>query len=389
MHPTSFFSKNIDRFFYLIFLILIFIGNLTLKLIGIILPFFISKDRKGVVFFPYAFKGSDGEYRRILQYLPYFDEDKIPYSVKSITSDTIALKYYNGIRWKLYFFLIYVFYKRIFQITSVIKYDAVFIQRGLFPMYFDLKFPQLEKTVYKLNKNVVIDYWDSVFENQPDLTKETVKFAKTITVSNSFLFDNFTKLTTNVTQWNLSIVTSSYKVKTDFSLHHPIRLVWTGMPHNLANLKYIYPTLIQVNKVHPLVLVIIGKEAPVVDSLTIEHHLWNASTFHSLLQGADIGIYPEKNTIHANGKSAMKVMDFLTTGLAMIGVPYGIPKEVSHLNQLYLADNNEAWENGLLTLINDENLRKSLGTNARKTIIEHYDVLSNYNQFKKILFSKK
>ena len=57
--------------------------------------------------------------------------------------------YLKDDRWKLYFFLIYVFYKRIFQITSVIKYDAVFIQRGLFPMYFDLKFPQLEKTVYK------------------------------------------------------------------------------------------------------------------------------------------------------------------------------------------------------------------------------------------------
>ncbi|MEN9521700.1 MAG: hypothetical protein RL065_77, partial [Bacteroidota bacterium] len=379
---------NIDRFFYLIFLISIFIGNFILKLFGVILPIFAFKNRKGVVFFPYAFKGSDGEYRRILQYLPYFEKDKIPYKVKSITSDSKALEYYNGVRWKFYFFLIYVYYKRIFQILSVLKYEAVFIQRGLFPMYFDLQFPQLEATVFKLNKNVVIDYWDSVFENQPELTKNTVKFAKTITVSNQFLLDNFKKICTNLTQWNLSIVTSSYKEKTDFSLHSPIRLIWTGMPHNLANLKYIYPTLIKVNEKYPLVLVIVGKEAPTVEGLNIEHHFWNANTFHSLLQNADIGIYPEKNTVHANGKSAMKVMDFLSTGLSMIGVPYGIPKEVSHLNQLFIADNDVDWENGLITLIENEQLRKSLGNEARKTIIKHYDVLSNYNQFKEILFGK-
>jgi glycosyltransferase involved in cell wall biosynthesis len=161
------------------------------------------------------------------------------------------------------------------------------------------------------------------------------------------------------------------------------------MPHNLANLKYIYPTLIKVNSTFPLVLVIVGKEAPVVEGLTIEHHLWNANTFHSLLQNADIGIYPEKNTIHANGKSAMKVMDFLSTGLAMIGVPYGIPKEVSHLNQLFIANNETEWENGLIQLIQDEQLRKSLGNAARKTIIEHYDIVSNYQQLKNILFNKK
>ncbi|MFM2224981.1 MAG: hypothetical protein RJA07_1183 [Bacteroidota bacterium] len=383
-HPLT---RNWDRFCYAIFLVLLHFGNLILHIFGFILPLFSSsKKTKGVVFFPYGFKGSDGANRRIIQYLPLFEKENIPAVVCELTHDYTCNKYFHGVRWKWYFFLIYCYYKRIFQIPMVMKYDAVFIQRGMFPLYFDLKYPLMEKTIYKLNKNVVIDFWDSVFEGQPKLTIESLKYAKAVTVSNPFLYNNFLKWHTNVLMWNISIVTSKYKVKSDFAIHQPTRLIWTGLPHNLKNLGYIFPTLIKINKTHPIVLVIIGREAPIVEGLPVEHHLWNATTFHELLQQADIGIYPEKNSVHANGKSAMKVMDFLSTGLPMIGVPYGLPKEVKHLQHLYIADDETEWEIGLKKLIEDKSLREQLGKAARQIIVENYDVESSYNQLKQILF---
>ncbi|MEY4875455.1 MAG: hypothetical protein RL708_604 [Bacteroidota bacterium] len=389
MIPSNFFTKNWDRVCYAIFLVLLQCGNLILHIFGFVLPIFAStKKAKGVIFFPYGFKGSDGANRRIMQYIPFFEAENIPTKVCDLVDDDTCHKYFNGPRWKWYFFLLYCFYKRIFQIPMVMKYDAVFIQRGMFPLYFDLKIPLMEKIIYKLNKNVVIDFWDSVFEGQLELTIQSVKYSKVVTVSNSFLYENFSKWHSNVLMWNISIVTSKYKVKTDFTIQQPTRLVWTGLPHNLKNLGYIFPTLIKVNKTHPIVLVIIGRKAPEVKELNIEHHFWNESTFHNLLQSADIGIYPEKNSIHANGKSAMKVMDFLSTGLPMIGVPYGLPKEVKHLQHLYIADGETEWEIGLKKMIEEEVLREQLGKAARNTIVENYDVKASYNQLKKLLFDK-
>ncbi|MEY2830722.1 MAG: hypothetical protein RIQ33_2580 [Bacteroidota bacterium] len=390
MQPTTFIEKNWDRFCYLIFIISLKLGHIILEIIGIIAPIFGKLiTKKGVIFFPYGFKGSDGANRRIMQYTKFFDHENIPTKVCHIAHDDTCHKYFNGPRWKWYFFLLFCFYKRIFQTIAATKYEAIFIQRGMFPLYFDLKHPILEKTIYKINKNVTIDYWDSVFDGQLELTINTVKYAKTITVSNPFLEQNFKQWHAQVVPWNISMVTSKYLPKINFELNHPITLVWTGLPHNLKNLNYIFPTLIKVNKKYPLKLRIIGRQAPTVEGLEIEHHFWDANTFHQLLQTADIGIYPEKNTIHANGKSAMKVMDFLSTGLAMIGVPYGLPKEAKHLKNLFIADGEMEWENALIKLIENKPLREELGAAARQTIVDNYDVHNSYIRLKNILFDNK
>jgi glycosyltransferase involved in cell wall biosynthesis len=337
--------------------------------------------RKGLVFYPYAFIGTDGEYRRINQFLPFLEKDGIPYKVCRVMDHKKAHEQYEKGMLQRYALLIYVFYVRIFQILAALRYEKVFIQRGLWPVYFDLEHPFLEKTLYSINKNVVIDFWDSVFVKQEQLTLRSLKYAKVVSVSNEFLMEFFQAHHDCVMPFNVSIDLSAYTAKQEYSLHNPMRIVWTGQPHNLVNLSYIEAILEKVNQQYPLVLVVIGKEAPPFKRIAIEHHEWKKNSFYNLLESADIGIYPERNTAHAKGKSAMKVMDYLSAGLPMIGVPYGLAEGAIDGEHLLIAERDEDWQNAFARLVADQNLREKLGKNGRKLILDNYSIDENYKQF--------
>ncbi len=389
MSPEGFWNKSWDRCCYLVFLIVIATGScfahVYLSMLNI---FFGKKKREGIIFYPYAEKGSSGAYNRIQQFEKLLQSDNIPYKIAFTSQDDIAMQIYDGVRWKWYFYLLNLYWIRIFQLKEIFNYDVVVIQRGLFPFHYSLKKPLLEKLVAKINPNMVIDFWDSVFETQPVLVPLTVQYAKTVTVSNDFLKENFLRWNKNVVIWKLGFNTAEYQEKTDYEIHQPIRLVWTGLPHNLNNLDFVLPALEFIHQIHPIILVIIGREKPAFTSIPIEHHLWNANTFFDLLNGADIGIYPEKNSVHAKGKSAMKVMDYLTTGLPTIGVEYGLLAEAKHLENIYIANSVEDWKTGLQLLITDKKLREKIGTNGRQTVIENYSLNENYKSLKSILFEQ-
>ncbi len=382
--------RMIDKLAYLCFLIAKYIGYFILFLFRLILPvasLFIK--RKGVVFYPYAFIGTDGEYRRINQFLPYLEKDNIPFHVCTVMDHKKAHAQYEQGMPQRYLLLIYVFYRRIFQLTYALRYEHVFIQRGMWPVYFDLENPVLEKTLYAFNKNIVLDFWDSVFVKQEKLTVQSLKYAKAVSVSNEFLMEFFTAHHSNVLPFNVSIDLSTYRAKTDYQLHSPIRIVWTGQPHNLVNLSYIEAILAKVHQVHPLVLVVIGKAAPAFTSIPVEHHEWKKNTFYELLETADIGIYPERNTVHAKGKSAMKVMDYLSAGLPMIGVPYGLAEGAVNGEHLLVAEKDEDWQEAFNTLVNDITLREKLGRTGRKLILDNYSIDENYKQLLALFSIKK
>jgi len=367
--------RLIERGSYLCFLIAKYIGYLILFILRLILPFIsIFVKRKGILFYPYAFAGTDGEYRRINQFFPFLDQEKIPYKVCTLMDHKRANYLYDRSMFHRYVLLAYVFYRRIGQLFHALKYEHVFIQRGMWPLYFDLKESQLEKTLYSFHKNIILDFWDSVFVKQEKLTLDSLKYAKAVSVSNEFLMEFFKQHHSNVMPFNVSIDLNAYKAKSDYSLHSPLRIVWTGQPNNLVNLAYIESILEKIDKVYPLVLVVIGRAAPPFNKIAIEHHEWKKKSFYDLLESADIGIYPERNTVHAKGKSAMKVMDYLSTGLPIIGVPYGLAEGAIDGEHLIVAEQDEDWQKAFEQLVGDIHLREKLGRKGRKLIQDNYSI---------------
>ena len=68
--------------------------------------------------------------------------------------------------------------------------------------------------------------------------------------------------------------------------------------------------------------------------------------------------------------------------------PVGVNKEIiNHGKNSFLAETTEDWKRTLSLLIDDENLRKEIGKEARKTIEERYSVNAMKSEYLKILIN--
>ncbi|HRY32913.1 MAG TPA: glycosyltransferase [Bacteroidales bacterium] len=385
---ASAFHRLQAKLCYLCFIVLLNISFAITAMLHLIVPLLIRcRKKKDLILFPYAFKGSDGYIRRFEEYIPYLEREGRTFRICTTYSDEYARKMLAAGERKRYLFYLRLYWKRIPQVLAAAGYRAVFIQRGLFPVYFDLQYPHLEALLRKLNPHITIDYWDAVFDRQEGLVTRTIRFADQLSLSNEYIASWFSRFTGRRVLWKIAVNTERYRLKEDYTLHDPARLVWTGLPHNLKNLASFLPVLAGIAESRPLILVIISQQAVSCEGLTIEHHPWQADTFFQLLQSADIGLYPENNTVVAKGKSTMKVMDYLATGLPMIGVPFGLPPEVSGGRELLIAEEPATWRVQLLKLLDDRELREQLGRNGRKMIEENYSLDASYEVFRTFAFN--
>lgn len=382
-------NKYFGKVTYLIFLLLLNFTFLIIHLLSVFVYKKPSGKKKGdIIFYPYAFIGSDGYLRRFVEYYPFLDKEGINYRVCTLFTDSYARKQLQRNAVGRYMFYLHILWKRIPQVIAARHYKAAFIQRGLFPVYFDLEIPHLEKLMRKINNHITIDIWDSIFERQPVLVDETVVNADQLSLSNEFLMDHFQAFSGKLILWKVAINLDRYKVKNSYAIQDNARLFWTGLPHNLPYLEHFLPTLKEVAEIYPITLVLVCKQPIQYEGITIEHHLWDTDTFFDLLNSSDIGIYPEVNSVISKGKSTMKVMDYMSTGLPVVGVPYGLPSEAVHQRELLIAKSLMEWKQMLIRLLTDENLRKTLGENGRLMMEKYYSLEKSYLLFSNFAFSQ-
>jgi glycosyltransferase involved in cell wall biosynthesis len=91
-------------------------------------------------------------------------------------------------------------------------------------------------------------------------------------------------------------------------------------------------------------------------------------TFAKLIYDFDILVAPLKNTLWNEGKSALRVGIGMAMGIPVIASPVGEQKYVikNGVNGFF-AKNEEEWYNYLKMLIEDDNLRRRMGREGRKT----------------------
>jgi len=380
--------KNISRMHYVLMLISLSTGYFLCHILTLYFSIFpCRKNKKGdIIFFPFTQPGSDGFERRIRQYLPLFERDNTIYKVCSIYNDSIIQKIMGGNDIGRYRLFRKIFWIRFSQVLCAARYKSVFIQRGLFPLYPDQKSPHLEKLLYCINKNVTIDFWDSVWVYNSDLVDKTIKYCRQISCVNKFVYDHFKQSNKNKKIFPIGVDLKKYKIKTDYQTTNPVRLFYTGNPANVEEfLGVVNPVLNEISEKTKIILVLVTRQKLDTGKIRSEFHEFSEDTFFDLLAGSDIGLYAVEDSEISKGKMAMKVLDYLSAGLPAVASPYGILPGAENEKNLLIANDKEEWISAITRLCNDFELRKKLGTEGRKTAEREHNLEESYMQFRKML----
>lgn len=100
---------------------------------------------------------------------------------------------------------------------------------------------------------------------------------------------------------------------------------------------------------------------------------WSEETELSLLAEIDIGIMPLDDTPWARGKCGYKLLQHMAMASPVVASPVGVNSLiVSHGQNGYLASSDSEWAESLVKLIQNPELRKSMGQKALAKVDESY-----------------
>jgi len=348
---------------------------------------------------PYPLHESPSQRFRFEQYFGLLEHRGYQYSVQSfLNSEAWQVFFDSGktlIKIKL---LVLGFLKRIIALFKSPMYDFVFIHREAAP----LGPPVFEWIIVKvLKRKIIYDFDDAIWLTDRQEEPATLRLAKwrskvgsickwayKVSCGNDYLF-NYAAL------FNQRVVYNPTTIDTE-NLHHRvsnpvrdqashrIRIGWTGSHSTLKYLDEIQPVLLEIFKRYPGVeFIVIANRPPSLDiGSAVKFIPWNSETEIKDLLQFDIGIMPLPDDQWAKGKCGFKALQYMALELPVVASPVGVNSRIiNHGVNGFLCNTPDEWEEALKTLIEDSGLRKKMGVNGRKTVVENYSVLSNSANF--------
>src|SRR5205814_613886 len=125
-----------------------------------------------------------------------------------------------------------LFWQRLGWILKAHNYKAVFFQRALFPNYYNQRQAILEQLLRAYHNNITVDYFDADYVRNEPYYKNIIRNCDKVSVVSQFLYDYFSKVHPKVLFNELSVNAARYRIKSDYTIHQPVKIFWTGSAGN-------------------------------------------------------------------------------------------------------------------------------------------------------------
>jgi glycosyltransferase involved in cell wall biosynthesis len=264
--------------------------------------------------------------------------------------------------------------------------DVVIVLRKTFPLIINW-------LLRVVSKKLIFDLDDAIFcRSNGAISKTRMKRFKAIVsksdhvfAGNQFLVDNALKFNSSVSLIPTSIDVEKYNVParkpTDW-----IDLVWIGSHSTSKYLLDLIPVLDDIAATQPLLRlkVIADFDIPEakIPTLIIP---WSESGEAYELASSHIGIAPMIENDWTKGKCALKVLQYMAAGLPVISSNVGVNSEaINSEKNGFLVTTPEEWKKAIKTLIDDPELRQTMGGKAKKDV-KCYDINKVVDQISNVL----
>ncbi|HEY0744932.1 MAG TPA: glycosyltransferase family 4 protein [Chryseosolibacter sp.] len=286
--------------------------------------------------------------------------------------------------------------KRLVDLAKISRADFVFIHREAIPVGP----PVYEWLIAKLlRKKIIYDFDDAIWltDNLHESAIQKIlrcrwkvasicRWSYKVSCGNAYLA-SFAR------QYNSNIVINPTTIDTE-NLHNPnlfpkqassefFRIAWTGSSSTLKYLEDLGQLLEGVEKNYPKIeFIAIADRPPKLPVNNVKFVPWSLETEISSLVNADIGLMPLPDDQWAKGKCGFKALQYMALEIPTIASPVGVNTAIiEHGKNGLLATGDGEWFQSILRLIHDSELRKTIGREGRKTVVNQYSVASNTKNF--------
>jgi hypothetical protein len=262
------------------------------------------------------------------------------------------------------------------------RYDAVLVQRGLYP----LGPGSIVRGLERFDGRVVFDLDDAVFAGSPAL-RERPRFARWIygpqqairllhradaTVVST---EALASMLPNWAHADAVIPTVPDPERYPVAQHvqeGPVRIGWAGSMRNLSYLEIVRSALDRLSADGVAKLEVVSSEPWNGPS---SFRRWELAEEATVFARFGVGIMPLPDTPYTRAKAGFKLLQYMAAGVPVVASPVGINRKlVDDSGSGFLAENPHEWEAAIRLLAGDPSLRKKFGSRGRAFVEGYADL---------------
>jgi glycosyltransferase involved in cell wall biosynthesis len=353
-----------------------------------------SKKLKILFLQPYPTGEAAGQRFKVEQAYNILRESGHEVTVNSFFDiQTWKILYKKGFLVKKSFNILFLWINRLFFLLGVPRYDVVYVFMWVTPRGY----PISEWLVRKLAKRLIVDVDDEVYKtNDLNLVSSLLSCkpkSKYLVQYGDIVFHNSPQsaiecrklnVYSNVIHMPCSFDMQKYKPKTHIKKDY-LTLGWTGTFSSAVYLKSIEPILKDIYSVKKFKLKLITNFQYSIEGIDVEVIPWRHESEISDLSDFDIGIYPVLFDDWSKSKGGLKVQQYMSMGIPSVSTNHGAATYyVDHYKTGFLANNDIEWKKYILQLMDDEDLRESMGKLARKVAEQNFSTDVSIRDYFKI-----
>jgi len=289
------------------------------------------------------------------------------------------------------------FVARFSDVAAARSYDVILIHRAACIIGPAI----LERFLAMAGLPIIYDFDDAIFvlhtteANRrfawlkfPGKTASICRMSSHVVVGNSWLADYARQHNSNVSVIPTSIDTRSYRRANGRRANGRVIVGWTGSSTSQTYLEGFAPVLKELVSRRDVEIRVISNREPLLPGIPYQWRSWSPETEVEELSKFDIGIMPMPDEEWARGKCALKALQYMASGIPTICSSIGANREViQHGENGLLAGTPDEWLSQLENLIDDADLRSSLGSAGRKTVEDRYSMHSSAELFAQVVRS--
>lgn len=217
--------------------------------------------------------------------------------------------------------------------------------------------------------------------------RSIVRAADVALVANHYIADHLSALGANAQVLPMALKPEDWP-STPTADSGRIRIGWSGAPVNLRYLETLEPVLDQIMREHSAVelAVFCGKKPDFSATTPYIHLPWCQGGESAAVKTFHIGLLPLPVDAFSQGKSPIKALQYMATGIPTVATPQAGSLELNRESgAIAFAKSPAEWHACLKSLITETQKREAMGLRARAAFEAHYSTTSTYPLWKSFL----